>query len=208
MSGVGPAAQVAAYQAAGVGVRRLATAFELTSTQITALVLGIRLHEARRLDPDLQLVCDQVVCMIVGCDRPLTRWQLCARHLTRLYSGAPLAGPRPRSTPTRMGACVSCGATWCELTRARHRTCGAAACRTAQPSQLRNVDRDQAILERVLAGEQYRHIAADYSLSKERINQIANRAGHFRYQPRSEKQKATRARSIARAADSERRSLG
>lgn len=189
MTGVGPAAQMAAYSSAGVNIRRLAKAFGLPAESVTRLVLGIRLHEALRVDPDLRLVAEPGSCMIVGCGRRHERWQLCSTHAARLFEGRPLLGPRPRVIPISLGQCKTCGATWCNLQPNKRQTCGARACRadrTAQPRQARNRERDAEILDRVRAGDQYRDIAADYGITDRRITQLANRAGLFRYRQRKD----------------------
>ena len=138
-------------------------------------------------------------CLVAGCGGELKGRRLCAAHLGRFHHRLP-AIPRPTLVRLRRRrevlACERCGATWCELTPARHKTCRGRGCLGPAPKTT-NAERDAAILERVRAGDTYGAIAVDFGLSEPRITQLANRAGLYRRDPRGPAQRAARRRNTA-----------
>lgn len=180
MHGTGPVAQAAAFHAAGVGIRKVAPLVGVPLGEISQLLLGFWLQEARDQDPQFELVSEPGLCRIGGCGRAAMRLRLCQAHAFRFYDGNPLlgGGRRARSPGIHIDSCGVCGVQWCRLTDRRRITCGDPACRGGR----RGADperqaRNAAILARVRAGEQYRDIAVAFGLSEPRVGQLARTAG-------------------------------
>jgi hypothetical protein len=191
MYGTGPVAQAAAYHAAGVRLQKVAPILGLRVDQVSALLLGFWLHEARDQDPTFALVNEPGLCRIQGCGKPVMHLRLCVAHVSRYYAGRPLlgGGRRGRQRRIRVEACVVCGVTWCRTGGYSRATCSPecsrrAAGRRNDSAALRA--RDEAIITRIGAGEPYRDIAADYGLTDRRIGQMARAAGLRRYRRRSD----------------------
>lgn len=187
MYGTGVAAQAAAYHAAGVPLRRLATAFGYGTDELSPLVLGFFLQEALQQQPTLELVGDPGVCRLGGCGAPPLYLHLCGRHVAKFYKGRPLLGGARTGWRRRrvvIDRCVVCGIAWCRLTAARRSTCRDPRClgRLRGASHLR---RDAAIMEAIQAGRLYREIAEEFGVSRARIGQMARAAGIRRYRPRT-----------------------
>ncbi len=181
--GTGPVARAAAWHAAGVPISRVAPAVGLPVSEIARLILGFWLAEARDQDPDLELIGEPGACRIGGCGRAALKHRLCPAHVARFYAGRPLLGGGRafgRGPALVVQECPSCGVRWCALGRKRA-TCGDRACVLAAAGLPDLRERDQAILARVRAGEQYRAIAADFGLSERRVSQLARRNGIRRY---------------------------
>lgn len=191
MYGTGPVAQAAAYHAAGVRLQRLAPVLGLRVDQVSALLLGFWLHEARDQDPEFALVNDPGHCRIRGCGKPDVHLRLCSAHVHRYYAGRPLLGGGRRAPARRIHveSCVVCGVTWCRTGRYSRKTCSPECFRKASghrdDSAARRA-RDEAIIARIRAGEPYRDIAVDFGLTDRRIGQMARAAGLRRYQQRSD----------------------
>lgn len=189
--GVGPAAQVAAYHAAGVPLRRLAEEFELSLVQVGQLVLGFWLH--RWVAAGLVLVDGgDELCMVQDCSKPRDTHRLCWTHLSRFYHRRPALRPHSKA---KVQTCVVCGAQWCRLRPGKTVTCGSPDCLAVRRrTPVRNPEVNAAILARVAAGEPYRDIAADYGVTPARISQLANRMGRYRRAPRGPLQREARER--------------
>lgn len=194
MIGTGPAAQAAAYYAAGVPMHRVAAELRLPPAVVSRLALGFWLH-ASRADGLALADHEDGRCMVQGCSRPRQQHRLCAAHLARFYRRRP-AAPRRRRPRPQVFTCTVCGVRWCPLVSVHRepRTCGSHECLTARRRAPHNSDINTAILERVRAGDPYAVIGADYGVSDRRISQLANAHGMFRRSPRGPIQRTARAR--------------
>lgn len=186
-----------AWVDAGVGWAAAADQAGLSVSEVGDLVLAQALSQLHQLqlEQGVQLLAEGEGCRLHGCDAPVHHRGLCIKHYSRLRQGTALLGP----AFVRIRACRACGARWCLLPGVgRERTlCGAPACRATMRAlaAARSQDRrhksphlsarDEAIMEQVRAGIQYRQIADEFGLSEPRIGQMARRAGIRRYRSRS-----------------------